>query len=160
MVSVYAGDTVSKGSDAVFDPRAGCEPLRSPLLPRADVPLRGARAKNRGPLQAVPVMARAMAERLGYVVPCQSKPLGATVTRNAVDDPEVFPIEPAEGLLLQAASNHSSQQVLAQTRRRRSSEPHPPAPPKGIKRKCRDAGDLSLDRGRVCPVLPHGYALG
>src|SRR5260370_18836604 len=80
MVSVYAGDTVSKGSDALFDPRAGCEPLRSPLLPRADVPLRGARAKNRGPLQAVRVMAGAMAERLGYVVPCQSKPLGATVT--------------------------------------------------------------------------------
>ena len=37
-------------------------------------------AKDRGPLQAVPVMARAMAERLGYIVPCQSKPLGATVT--------------------------------------------------------------------------------
>src|SRR5260370_19970164 len=83
--SVYAGDTVSKGSDALFDPRAGCEPLRSPrtlllLLPRADVPLRGARAKNRGPLQAVPVMARAMAERLGYVVPCHSNPLGAAGT--------------------------------------------------------------------------------
>jgi hypothetical protein len=34
------------------------------LLPAADVPFRGAKAKNRGPLQAVPVMARAMAERL------------------------------------------------------------------------------------------------
>ncbi len=84
----------------------------------------------------------------------------AAVARQAVQEPQAFSIEPAEGLLLQAASNHSSQQVLAQTRRRRSSEHHPPAPPKGIKRKCRDAGDLSLDRGRVCPVLPHGYALG
>ena len=69
-------------------------------------------------------------------------------------------IEAAEGLLLQTASDHSPQHVLTQTRRRRSSEDDPPAPPKGIKRKRADAGDLGLDRRRVCPVLPHGYALG
>jgi hypothetical protein len=33
-----------------------------------------------GPLQAVPVMARAIAERLGYVVPCHSKPSRRVVT--------------------------------------------------------------------------------
>jgi hypothetical protein len=62
MVRGYA--TVSKGRDVVFIPGAGCEPLMSPrtlllLLLRGGVPLRGAKAKNRGPLQAVPVMARA-----------------------------------------------------------------------------------------------------
>src|SRR5437868_3294194 len=52
------------------------------------------------------------------------------------------------------------QQVLAQSPRRRSSEHHPPAPPKGIKGKRADARDLGLDRRRVGPALPHGYALG
>src|SRR6266436_9711491 len=37
LLRVYAGDTVSKGSDALFDPRAGCEPLRSPAGRRCAV---------------------------------------------------------------------------------------------------------------------------
>ena len=52
--------------DAAFNPDAG-RPLRPVLLFllwRAGVPLPRARAKKRGPLQAVPVMVRAMAERL------------------------------------------------------------------------------------------------
>src|SRR5260370_28210783 len=84
----------------------------------------------------------------------------AAVARQAVQEPQAFSIEPAEGLLLQAASNHSSQQVLAQTRRWPSSEHHPPAAPKGITRKCRDAADLALDRRRAYPLPPHGYARG
>jgi hypothetical protein len=36
----------------------------------------------------------------------------------------------------------------------------PPAPPKGIKRKRAQARDLGFDRGRLYPLLPHGYALG
>jgi hypothetical protein len=48
----------------------------------------------------------------------------------------------------------------AQTRRRRSSEDRPPAPPKGIKRKRAQARVLGFDRGRLYPLLPHGYALG
>jgi hypothetical protein len=65
----YACEEVCKGSDALFDPVAGpLRPARVHFLfgPCAGgVPLPRARAKNRGPLQAVPVMARAMAERLG-----------------------------------------------------------------------------------------------
>jgi hypothetical protein len=61
---------------------------------------------------------------------------------------------------LDAASNHSPQQVLAQTRSGRSSEHGPPAPPKGIKRKRSDAINLDRDRGRVCHLLAHGYAIG
>jgi hypothetical protein len=71
-----------------------------------------------------------------------------------------IPIKPAKGLFLHAPGNHSPQQVLAQTRRRRSSEDRPPAPPKGIKRKRAQARDLGFDRGRLYPLLPHGYALG
>ena len=60
--------TVSKGRDALFNPAAGWEPLPPThfllLLRVGGAPLRRARAKNRGPLQVVPVMARAMAERL------------------------------------------------------------------------------------------------
>src|SRR5262249_3984268 len=73
--SVYACEAVCRGKDAVFIsaafiPRAGCEPSRPSralafLLRRAGAPFPRARAKNRGPLQAVPVMARAMADRLG-----------------------------------------------------------------------------------------------
>src|SRR5439155_21948726 len=70
------------------------------------------------------------------------------------------PIEAAKGAFLQGPGNHAPQQVLAQGRRRRSSEDHPPAPPKGIKRKRAQMSDLDLDRGRVYPALPHGYALG
>src|SRR5271165_3034977 len=70
LLRVYACDAVCKGRDAWLNPVAGCEPLRSPLtllflVLCACAPLDRARAKNRGPLQAVPVMARAMAERLG-----------------------------------------------------------------------------------------------
>jgi hypothetical protein len=66
-------------TDAVFNPEAGYEPLRLSrtlpfLLRRAGAPFPRPRAKNGGPLQAVPVMARAMAERLEQIVPCQSKP--------------------------------------------------------------------------------------
>jgi hypothetical protein len=56
--------------DGWFGPFVSCElswPTRTLFLlwPRAsDVPLGRARVKNLGPLQAVPVMARAMAERL------------------------------------------------------------------------------------------------
>src|SRR6266481_3304334 len=38
------------------------------------------RPKKRGPFHAVPVMARATVVRLGKVCPCQTKPLGTTVT--------------------------------------------------------------------------------
>jgi hypothetical protein len=98
-------------------------------------------------------MARAMAERLEYVVPCQLKPLAA---RQTVQEPAAFPIEAAKGLLLQAASQHSPQQVLAQSRRRHPSEDRPPAPPKGIQRKQQDARDFGLDGGGVCQAPPHG----
>jgi hypothetical protein len=80
----------------------------------------------------------------------------AAAACQTVQEPQAFPIEAAEGLLLQAASNHSPQQVLAQSRRRRSSKHRPPAPPKGIKWKRADARNLGLDRRRVGPVLPHG----
>jgi hypothetical protein len=39
-------------------------------------------------------------------------------------------------------------------------EHRPPTPPKGIKRKRAQVSDLGLNRGRLCPLLPHGYALG
>src|SRR2546423_6163312 len=66
----YACEAVCQGSDALlFDPVAEpLRPVRGHVLfgPCAGgLPLPRARAKNRGPLQAVPVMARAMAERLG-----------------------------------------------------------------------------------------------
>jgi hypothetical protein len=64
----YACEAVCKGSEALVDPVAApLRPARAHVLfgPRAGgVPSPRARAKNRGPLQAVPVMARAMAERL------------------------------------------------------------------------------------------------
>src|SRR5262249_44516971 len=56
---------------------------------------------------------------------------------------------------MHAPGDHSPQQVLAQSRGRRSSEHRPPAPPKGIKRKRPQVSDLGLDRGRLCPLLPH-----
>jgi len=43
----------------------------------------------------------------------------AAVACQTVQEPQAFPIKAAEGLLLQAASQHSPQQVLAQGRRRR-----------------------------------------
>src|SRR5258707_162143 len=87
-------------------------------------------------------------------------PARAPVACQTLPGPQASQIEAAEGLLWQAASHHSSQQVLAQSRRRRSSEHQPPAPPKGIKWKRLNARDLGLDRRRVGPALPHGYALG
>jgi hypothetical protein len=84
----------------------------------------------------------------------------AAVARQTLQERQAFPIKAAKGLLLQAPGHHSPQQVLAQTRRRRSSEDRPPAPSKGIKRKRAQVSDLGLDRGRLCPLLPHGYALG
>jgi hypothetical protein len=59
----------------------------------------------------------------------------AAMARQAVQEPQAFPIKAAKGLFLQAPSDHSPQQVLAQSRRRRSSEDHSPVSPKGIKRK-------------------------
>jgi hypothetical protein len=82
------------------------------------------------------------------------------MARQTVQEPQAFPIQAAKSLLLHAPGNHSPQQVLAQSRRRRSSEHGLPAPPKCIKRKRPDASDLGLDRGRVWPLLPHGYPLG
>jgi hypothetical protein len=87
-------------------------------------------------------------------------PARAAVVRQTLQEGQAFPIKAAKGLLLQAPSDHSPQQVLAQSRRRRSSEDHPPPPPQGIKRKRPQVSDLGLDRGRLCPLLPHGYALG
>src|SRR5271165_4096122 len=84
----------------------------------------------------------------------------AAVARQAVQERQAFAIEAAEGLLLQAPSNHSPQQVLAQACRRRSSEDHTPAPPKHINRKRAQPSDLGLDSCRVYPLLPHGYAAG
>ena len=82
------------------------------------------------------------------------------VPGKAVQQAQAFPIKAAEGPLLQPEGNHSPEQVLAQDRRRRSSEHRPPAPPKGITRKRAKLSDLGLDRGRLCPLLPHGYVLG
>jgi hypothetical protein len=84
----------------------------------------------------------------------------AAMARQTLQEPQAVPIKPAKGLLLHAPGNHSPQQVFAQSRRRRSSKHPPPAPPKGIKRKRTQVSDLGRDRGRVCPLLPHGYALG
>src|SRR5262249_17385081 len=83
----------------------------------------------------------------------------AAVARQTLQERQAFPIKAAKGLLLQAPGHHSPEQALAQTRRRRSSEDRPPAPSKGIKRKRAQVSDLGLDRGRLCPLLPHGYAL-
>jgi hypothetical protein len=83
-----------------------------------------------------------------------------TVARQTLQEPQAFPIEAAKGPLLQAASDHSPQEVLAQTRRRRSSEDHPPLPPKSVNGKRPKVRDLGLDRSRLSPLLPHGYALG
>src|SRR4029077_4495453 len=57
-------------------------------------------------------------------------------------------------------SDHSPQEVLAQFCWRGSSEDHAPVAPKRVKRKRAQMSNLGLDRGRVCRVLPHSYALG
>src|SRR5256885_12609611 len=59
-----------------------------------------------------------------------------------------------------ARSLNRPERVVAHTRGRYPTALLPTAPPKGIKWKRPDARDLGRDRGRVGPVLPHGYALG
>src|SRR5262249_1886183 len=83
----------------------------------------------------------------------------AAVARQTLQERQAFPIKAAKGLLLQAQGHHSPSRSLLRPRRRRSSEDRPPAPSKGIKRKRAQVSDLGLDRGRLCPLLPHGYAL-
>jgi len=82
------------------------------------------------------------------------------MAHQTLQEGQAFPIEAAKGVLLHAPGDHSPQQVLAQSRRRRSSERRLPTPPKGIKRKRVQARNLRLDLSLVCPLLPHGYALG
>jgi hypothetical protein len=84
----------------------------------------------------------------------------AAVARQTLQEPQAFSIETAKDLLLQAPGHHSPQQILAKTRMRRSPEDRTPAPSKDIKRKRAQVSDLGLDRGRLCPLLAHGYALG
>src|SRR5947209_4839296 len=84
----------------------------------------------------------------------------AVVPRQPVQEPQAFPIKPAKGPLLQAISDHSPQEVLAQICWRGSSEDHPPVLPNRVKRKRAQMSNLGLDRGRVCRVPPHAYALG
>jgi hypothetical protein len=90
----------------------------------------------------------------------EAAPWRAALPRQPVQEPQAFPIKPAEGPLLQAISDHSPQQVLAQSCWRGSSEDHAPVSPKGVKRKRAQMSDIGLDRGRICRVPPHGYALG
>src|SRR6516164_9620302 len=90
----------------------------------------------------------------------EAAPWRAAVPRQPVQEPQAFPIKPAKGPLLQAISDHSPQQVLAQICWRGSSEDHAPVAPNRVKRKRAQMSNLGLDRGRVCRVPPHGYALG
>src|SRR6516165_3845597 len=90
----------------------------------------------------------------------EAAPWRAAVPRQPVQEPQAFPIKPAKGPLLQAISDHSHQEVLAQICWRGSSEDHAPVSPKRVTRKRAQMSNLGLDRGRVCRVPPHGYALG
>src|SRR5262249_39498959 len=90
----------------------------------------------------------------------EATPWRAAVPRQPVQEPQAFPIKPAKGPLLHAPGNHSPQEVLAQICWRGSSEDHAPVSPKRVKRKRAQMSNLDLDRGRVCRVPPHGYALG
>src|SRR5256712_7095449 len=90
----------------------------------------------------------------------EAAPWRAAVPRQPVQEPQAFPIKSPKGPLLQAISDHSPQQVLAQICWRGSSEDHAPVSPKRVKRKRAHMSNLGLDRGRVCRVTPHGYALG
>src|SRR5215510_9089128 len=90
----------------------------------------------------------------------EATPWRAAVPRQPVQEPQALPIKPAKGPLLQAISDHSPQEVLAQSCWRGSSEDHAPVAPKRVKRKRAQMSNLGLDRGRVCRVPPHGYALG
>src|SRR5438067_6557326 len=79
----------------------------------------------------------------------------AAVPRQAVQEPQGFPIKPAKSPLLQAISDHSPQEVLAQSCWRGSSENHAPVSPKRIKRKRTQMSNLGLDRGGFveCPRM-------
>src|SRR6516165_3531172 len=87
-------------------------------------------------------------------------PWRAAVSRQPVQEPQAFPIQPAKGPLLQAISDHSPQEVLAQSCWRGPAEDHAPVSPKRVKRKRAQMSNLGLDRGQVCRVPPQGYALG
>src|SRR5262249_61560475 len=90
----------------------------------------------------------------------EAAPWRAAVPRQPVQEPQALPIKPAKGPLLQAISDHSPQEVLAHICWRGSSEDHAPVSPKRVKRKRAQMSNLGLDRGRVCRVPPHRYALG
>ena len=87
-------------------------------------------------------------------------PRGAGAARQTLQQAQAFSIKAAKGMFLQAPNQHLRQQVLVQTGRRRSPENGPPAPPKRIKRKRAQVSDFGLDRGQLCPLLPHGYERG
>src|SRR5262249_20707206 len=89
----------------------------------------------------------------------EAAPWRAAVPRQAVKEPQAFPIKPAKGPLLQAISDHSPQQVLAQICCRGSSEDHAPVSPKRVTRKRAQMRNLGLDRGRVCRVPPCAQTL-
>jgi len=91
---------------------------------------------------------------------CAFAPAGTALSCEALQEIQAVTIKATKSLLLDSVGNHLPQEVLAQTRRGRAAEHRPPVPPNGIKRKQADAIDLGRDRGRVCPALPHGYALG
>src|SRR5262249_29557541 len=55
--------------------------------------------------------------------------------------------------------DHSPQEVLAQICWRGSTDDPAPVSPKRVKRKRAQMSNLGLDRGRVCRLPPHGYAL-
>src|SRR5262249_9848919 len=90
----------------------------------------------------------------------EATPWRAAVPPQPSHEPQALPIKPAHGPLLQAISEHSPQEVLAQICWRGSTEDHAPVSPKRVKRKRAQMSNLGLDRGRVCRVPPHGYALG
>src|SRR5262249_50082263 len=104
-------------------------------------------------------VARALIVANEHRAELEAAPWRAAVPRQSVQEPQAFPIEPAKGPLLQAISDHSPQEVLAQICWRGSSEDHAPVSPKRVKRKRAQMSNLGLDRGRVCRVPPHGYAL-
>jgi hypothetical protein len=131
-------------------------------------------------------MARAIADRLEYVVPCPLEAVAdgrdsvavtlvlanehgpgfelatwrALVSGEALQEPQAVAIKSAKSSLLQARGNHATQQVLAQNGRRHSSERQPPLPPQRIEPERTHAVDLGRDRGRLSPAPPHHQALG
>jgi hypothetical protein len=81
-------------------------------------------------------------------------------TRQAVEELDRLPIEPAERLLLEPVRDHARHDVLGQPRRRGLLEHQAPAPAKRVDAEGPDVVDLGLDRGRVYRPLEHGYAAG